>query len=104
MNILPKHVPMGHVDHPATLGKASQHVVHAGDSLSLRILQRVSNPVAKGCKLPRPHLSLMRSIACISADDFLSRSGSANRLDCRFCSGSSPESVTPAFLWAKPVR
>jgi hypothetical protein len=98
MNILPKHVLMGHVDHPATLGKSSHRVVHAGDSLSLRILQRVSNPVAKGCKLPRPHLSLMRSIACISADDFLSCSGSASRLDCRLCSGSSPESITPAFL------
>ncbi len=56
MNILPKHVLMGHVDHPATLGKSSHRVVHAGDSLSLRILQRVSNPVAKGRKLPRPHL------------------------------------------------
>jgi hypothetical protein len=70
MNIWPKDVSMGHFDQPVTLGNASQHVVHAGDSFSLRILQLASNPVAKGRKLPRPHRQLMLSIACISAADF----------------------------------
>jgi len=92
---------MGHFDQPVTLGNASQHVVHAGDSFSLRIVQLTSNPVAKGRKLPRPHRALMLSIACISAAGFLSRSGSAKRLDWRLRSGRRPRYV--ALCLCEPI-
>jgi len=65
---------------PLTLGNASHRVVQAGDSFSRRIFQLAPKPVAKGLRLPRPHLSLMWSIACIRAADFRSRSGSTKRL------------------------
>lgn len=87
-----------YVAYAMTLGRSSHRVVHAGDSLSRRIRHPGSNPVASGLKLPPPHFSLIRSIACISAVDRSSRSGSISRLPWRRSWGSRPHSITPAFL------
>jgi len=94
MNIRPEVFRWDTFDRPVILGSASHRVVEAGESFSPHIVQLASNLVAKDRKLPRPHRALTLSIACISAADFLSRSGSANRLDWRLRSGRRPRYVT----------
>ncbi len=54
-----KTITSPHFDQPVTLGNASHRVVQAGDRFSCRIFQLALKPVAKGLRLPRPHLSLM---------------------------------------------